>query len=322
MQKLKKILLNAKILYPFVDILMVPFVIVTASWFRLIKFMGIKNFTHTKKVLLEIGVMPIVDHYYEPFYFADRFDEKKRIINHLKIDTNEQLKLLNTINHSDEMSNVPYENKEKNNKFYYGNNTFSYGDADLYYSMIRYYKPKVLIEIGSGFSTLVATKAIKVNLVQEGVECRICCVEPYENDWLEDTGIEVIREKVEAVDVNFFKKLEKDDILFIDSSHIIKPGGDVLTEVFTILPLLNEGVLIHFHDIFLPDYYPDKWINDEFRLWNEQYLIEAFLSYNYAFEVVVALNWLMREVPNELKTLFPNLPYNAKPSSLWVRKMA
>ena len=322
MKKFKKVLLRVTVFYPFIDILMLPFTAVAASWFRLIKFIGIKNFTRTKKVLLKVGVMPIVAHYYEPFYFAEQFDQKKRVVNHLQIDTRRQLELLGTINHAHEMYDVPHEGEGKDGAFYYKNSTFSYGDAELYYSVIRHYKPNMLIEIGSGFSTLVAKSAVERNLTQEEVKCKIYSVEPYENDWLEDVGIEVLREKVETMDVSYFETLKKNDILFIDSSHIIRPGGDVLTEIFTILPLLNEGVLIHFHDIFLPKYYPDSWVNDEFRLWNEQYLIEAFLSFNYAFEIVFALNWLMQETPNELTAVFSNLSDNANPSSLWVRKIA
>ena len=97
--------------------------------------------------------------------------------------------------------------------------------------------------------------------------------------WLNDvSGIEVLRQRVEQMDKQLFLELEENDILFIDSSHMIRPQGDVLCEYLEILPTLRPGVLVHIHDIFTPRDYPDEWLIDEVKLWNEQYLLEAFLS--------------------------------------------
>ena len=110
--------------------------------------------------------------------------------------------------------------------------------------------------------------------------------------------------------------------MFIDSSHIIRPQGDVLFEILEILPVLSSGVIVHIHDIFSPKDYPDKWILKEHRLWNEQYLLEAFLSNNRDFEIIGSLNYLMHNYPKELKSVSPilNKQENREPGSFWIRK--
>ena len=101
--------------------------------------------------------------------------------------------------------------------------------------------------------------------------------------------MELIRERLEQMDLELFDELEAGDILFIDSSHVIRPQGDVLREYLEILPRLAKGVWVHVHDICTPRDYPTSWITDEIKLWNEQYLLEAFLSHNQDFRVA----WMM-----------------------------
>lgn len=122
-----------------------------------------------------------------------------------------------------------------------------------------------------------------------------------------------------------FRQLEANDILFIDSSHVIRPQSDVLTEYLEILPILSPGVLIHIHDIFTPYDYLDHWLIDEVKLWNEQYLLEAFLSCNPQFEIILALNYLSHRHPAMLAEKFPMLRgqvEQAEPRSFWIRKVA
>jgi hypothetical protein len=109
-----------------------------------------------------------------------------------------------------------------------------------------------------------------------GYTCEHICIEPYEAQWLEKLDVTTIREPVERLDKSLFRSLEKNDILFIDSSHMIRPQGDVLFEYLEILPILQSGVLIHIHDIFTPKDYLEEWLSQEVRFWNEQYLLEAF----------------------------------------------
>lgn len=109
--------------------------------------------------------------------------------------------------------------------------------------------------------------------------------------------ITLIREKVEDVDLKFFKTLKENDLLFIDSTHMIKPIGDVLKIYLEILPSLNKGVIIHIHDIFTPHNYPKAWLIDQVKLWNEQYLLEAPLSFNESFEVISPSSFIYHNNP-------------------------
>src|SRR5690606_29222842 len=99
-------------------------------------------------------------------------------------------------------------------------------------------------------------------------------------------GVEVLRKKVEDIPLEYFRQLQPNDVLFIDSSHVIRPQGDVLYEFLELLPDLPSGVFVHIHDIFTPFDYPEDWVKDHVRLWNEQYLLEAFLSFNRDFRIV------------------------------------
>ena len=154
--------------------------------------------------------------------------------------------------------------------------------------------------------------------------CELTCIEPFEYKQIEGLPIILLKEKVESLDIKIFKELKKDDILFIDSSHIIRPQGDVLFEIQQILPELNPGVLIHFHDIFTPRDYLDRWIYKEHLLWNEQYLLETFLSFNDRFEVVGSLNYLKHNYWELLSSKCPILSKekNFEPGSFWIRRIS
>ena len=138
--------------------------------------------------------------------------------------------------------------------------------------------------------------------------------------WLKELDVNLIREKVEDVDMNAFEILEENDILFIDSSHIIRPQGDVLFEFLEILPKIKKGVLVHVHDIFTPKDYPDNWILKDHRLWNEQYLLEAFLTCNSNFKIIGAVNHLHHQYSEEIHAKCPVLASQKtrEPGSFWM----
>lgn len=183
-------------------------------------------------------------------------------------------------------------------------------------------KPPTIIEIGSGSSTKMAVKAIERNFIETNLSASIICIEPYEMPWLEKLNIEIHRKRIEEFDLSFFQQLKKNDILFIDSSHIIRPQGDVLFEYLQLLPALNKGVIIHVHDIFTPFHYPVEWIK-EYRMWNEQYLLEAFLSYNKEFEILSANNFLKAYHEPEFAAACPVFALRPEQGvgSLWLRKV-
>lgn len=132
----------------------------------------------------------------------------------------------------------------------------------------------------------------------------------------------LIKEPVQNVPLSTFEKLGEDDILFIDSSHVLKVGSDVQYEYNEILPRLNKGVLIHVHDVFLPFEYPKKWIRQYHRFWTEQYLLQAFLTYNSAFKVIWGGYYMHRNHPELLEKAFKTYsPEKIEPGSFWMRKV-
>jgi hypothetical protein len=123
--------------------------------------------------------------------------------------------------------------------------------------------------------------------------------------------------KVQNVSLKEFRKLKANDILFIDSSHVSKTGSDVNFEIFEILPNLNPGVLIHFHDMFYPFEYPKEWVFAG-RNWNEDYLLRAFLSYNNAYEIMLFSHYIHEHHKKAFKTM--PLTFKNTGGNLWIRK--
>jgi hypothetical protein len=168
----------------------------------------------------------------------------------------------------------------------------------------------------------MARRALNANVREDSsYTCEHVLVEPYEQDWLEQLGVTVIREKVENCDMRMFAELDAGDILFIDSSHMIRPRGDVLFEYLEILPILKVGVIVHIHDIFSPRDYPAEWVVDEVRFWNEQYLLEAFLTSNKDWKVLGALNLLQHHHFDELRDKCPFLTEDRQPGSFYIERV-
>lgn len=307
-----------------VELLLFPFVLMGALALRYIRKKGTVRFPLVKRLLLKVGVFPIIDFYYEPlFYYKDKkqYFGIDRYLPGINWNESAQLSLLQELKFKDELTHIPKE-KQPDGTFYINNGSFESGDAEFWYQIVRYKKPKRIIEIGSGNSTLVARMAIEKNCMEnDNYTCKHICIEPYEMPWLESTNVELIREKVENMSLNIFMELEENDILFIDSSHIIRPVGDVLTEYLSILPALNKGVVVHIHDIFSPRHYPFEWFDDTVRFWNEQYLLEAFLSNNNEWEVLAGINWLKCNHLDLLKDVCPFVTSDREPGSFYIQKI-
>jgi hypothetical protein len=205
------------------------------------------------------------------------------------------------------------------NRFYLGNQLFDDVDALVAYCMVRHFQPRLIIEVGSGFSSLVLGDAVAKNTASS-----LICIEPFPREFLREgfPGLQSLMEqKVQDIDLDFFAQLESRDILFIDSSHTVKIGGDVNYLFLEVLPRLKPGVIVHVHDIFLPFEYRRDWVLDEFRFWAEQYLLQAFLTFNSEFEVLMANNYLNQYHEEELKAAFPNLS-SWGGGSFWMRRKA
>lgn len=310
---------------PIVDLILLPFVYPAAFLMKSIRCTGLHRLPLCKKALLTVGVFPIRDHYYEPLfdgrYLAQPLHED-RVLPGINLNIEEQLKILDSFSFEDELkdlSNI----KSNDLDFYFGNIAFEAGDAEYWYNLIRLKKPSKIIEIGSGYSTLIAVRAIRKNKEENPeYKCQHICIEPYEQPWLEKLGISIIRERVERVSQNIFAELGENDILFIDSSHMIRPQGDVLFEYLELLPSLKTGVIVHIHDIFTPKDYPKEWILDKVRLWNEQYLLEAFLSSNRDWKIIGSLNYLHHKHYDKLSSKCPFLIPSHEPGSFYIQKVA
>lgn len=308
---------------PVADIILMPFVYPAAWLMKNIRRAGVHKLPFCKNALISVGVFPICHHYYEPQFDnrnpnPDFFQDR----NLQGIDWNipGQLKIFEKFIFSKELADTPLENSNSL-KFYLNNGSFESGDAEYWYQIIRAIKPKRIFEIGSGNSTLMAINAISKNQDEDpSYRCEHICIEPYEMPWLEKTNVSVVRKKVEEVELSFFSKLQENDILFIDSSHIIRPQGDVLFEYLELLPCLNKGVIVHVHDIFSPKNYPKQWLQDEVRFWNEQYLLEAFLSHNSSWKIIGALNYLRHNHYDKLHSVAPFLTHQREPGSFYIQK--
>ena len=213
-------------------------------------------------------------------------------------------------------------NKTPHLHYYYENPLFSYGDAIMLGLMTLEFRPKRIVEVGSGFSSAAM---IDLNEQLFGGKIDLTFVEPYPEVL---TGIlpegshyrkRICRQPVQSVPGRMFQQLEPDDILFVDSTHVAKMGSDVNHLLFNVFPLLRPGVLIHVHDIFYPFEYPPAWILEENRSWNEAYLLRAFLEFNESFEVMFYSHFACRKFPDVLEARAPLFAKNGG-GSLWMRR--
>ncbi|MCF8324877.1 MAG: class I SAM-dependent methyltransferase [Leadbetterella sp.] len=210
--------------------------------------------------------------------------------------------------------------KSHDKRYYFENEFYSYTDAIFLYSIIRHFKPNRIIEIGSGFSSSVMldtnehffNKSINLTFIEPNANRLKSLLN--ENDY--DT-IAIIEKFVQDVKIETFEKLNYGDILFIDSTHVVKTGSDVNYILFEILPKLKSGVIIHFHDIFYPFEYPKEWVFMG-RNWNEDYFLRAFLMYNKEFEIMLFSHYLNKHH----KHIFTEMPLCLKNTggNLWLRK--
>ena len=209
-------------------------------------------------------------------------------------------------------------------RYHLANTGFGAGDAEGYYGMLRRFKPRRVIEIGCGNSSLAAALALAKNREEGAPDCKYTCIEPYLPDYLRplpDPAMEVIERGVEALPLEMFESLGDGDFLFIDSTHVAAFGSDCVYEYLEILPRLKPGVIVHIHDIFFPRDYPRDWIVAKRYFWNEQYLLQAFLLHNSDYEVVLPLHALYALRRDDLIAAIPSIAVaKAPPASFWMRK--
>ena len=196
------------------------------------------------------------------------------------------------------------------------NGSFGHDDSYLYFSMINSFKPRKIIEIGSGFSTQVAVLAREYGKF----ELDITCIEPFPRTELNkiDSLVDLKVEKLENIDIEFFKQLECNDFLFIDSSHVIKSKNDVVRIYLEILPILRRGVIIHVHDISLP-YEIHPAIFSAGYSWNEQYLLHALMLDNKRYKDLLFGYYLSKDYFEEFKMVYNHAVRGDTGGSLWLQ---
>jgi hypothetical protein len=220
-------------------------------------------------------------------------------------------------------SHFPFpRNKTEPFRFYFGNAFFGVHDASILFSILLAFRPRRVIEVGCGYSSCLLLDTnemffdnkIDLTMVDPSLEELRPLFGP------KGTGAaRLFPNRLQDVPPGIFEELERNDILFIDSSHVAKTGSDVNYYLFRILPFLKPGVLVHVHDVLYPFEYPEAWVREEKRSWNEAYILHAFLQYNSSFGILYWANFVYHRFQDELRALMPACMEN-EGGSLWLRR--
>lgn len=294
---------------------------------------GLRKFLFTKGFDLfeRLGVHILPVHYYSPIpdtrILRKKEDLWSRELPLFGIDLNVegQKRLLETIcpPFRDEYLSFPREKTDNSLQYYLNNDSFGFVSGQMHYCIVRYFKPKRIIEVGAGYSTLVSLAALDKN-GKEGHPCEFIAIEPYPPQFLENRTLgikQLIKQKVEDIDVSFFESLSENDLLFIDSTHTVKIGGDVNFLILEVLPKLNKGVIVHIHDIQFPYEYFNSYLLQNHYFWQEQYLVQGFLMYNRSFKVLWCASYMHHKYPELMTKYFSPYPPNRVPTSLYIQKV-
>jgi Methyltransferase domain len=207
-------------------------------------------------------------------------------------------------------------------RFHRDNPYFGAHDASVLFSMLLAFRPKRVVEVGCGYSSCLL---LDTNEMFFDGAISLTLIDPFLDELSAlfgpkgAPGARLYPQKLQDVSLEIFGELEANDILFIDSSHVSKTGSDVNHYLFRILPSLKPGVLIHVHDIPWPFEYPESWVVEEKRSWNEAYALHAFLQYNASFEILYWNNLVVRHLFEELRSLMPVCVEDGG-ASLWLRR--
>jgi hypothetical protein len=225
-----------------------------------------------------------------------------------------------------------------------GNGFFETVDAEIAYCLVRHLKPKRIIEVGGGYSSRVMAAALEKNSKVDGAHGELLTIDPHPDRFPKEAlsdRVRLIVASVQSIDLDIFLSLESGDFLFLDSTHVVGIGSDVVREYLDILPRIKPGVLVHAHDIFIPSDYPQKLVLKTLSFWSEQYLLVALLMFNPRFEVLWGSSFMQGSKPEALEHAFPHWKHSYKdmpqekrrflpsldgervwPSSFWMRRVA
>jgi predicted O-methyltransferase YrrM len=224
-----------------------------------------------------------------------------------------------------ELEHVPIQPPPGSPTYHWDNSFWCGADALVHYGLLRRVKPRRVVEIGAGWSSLLMADALKRNEADRSQRTAVTQIEPYPrrellsalpDHWtLHDVALQ-------RVDLSLFETLDAGDVCFYDGSHVARAGSDVVWFFFEVLPRIKPGVLVHVHDIFWPADYPDEWIFERGQTWNEQYVLQAFLMYNELFEVLICNSMLCHLRPEAVEKLYRDLPGTGHSGgSVWLRRV-
>ena len=275
------------------------------------------------------GFHVIPNHFYYPIpdtrLLEDSLWESESQLVGIDMNEMEQRRLVEVVfpTYAQEFA-FPMTEEASNSRFHLKNGSFESVDAEVLHCMIRHFQPRRVIEVGAGNSTLVAARACRFNEKETGVETELIVIEPYPSSHIQNgvAGVSrLIQRRVEQVDLGLFRSLNRNDILFIESSHVVQMGGDVHYDILEILPRLEPGVVVHLHDIYLPAEYPREEAFDQGLYFTEQYLLQAFLAFNTAFRVIWGSSYMHLRHPDLLGECFPSYAAgNWWPASFWLQR--
>jgi methyltransferase family protein len=224
-----------------------------------------------------------------------------------------------------ELADVPFDPPPGRPIYHWNNDFWRGGDALIHYGLLRNIRPSCVVEVGTGWSSLLMAEALERNAREGAPPAVVNQIEPYPrkelysglpSDWALHEAI------LQRADLRLFDSLGPGDICFYDGSHVARAASDVIWFFFEVLPRLRSGVLVHIHDICWPADYPDEWILERGQTWNEQYVLQAFLMYNSDFKPLICNSLLFHNRRESVEALFREVPETQKSgSSVWLRRI-
>lgn len=260
-------------------------------------------------------------------YLKDDLWSKDSELSGVDFNEQQQIELLSLFQNQFKKEYEAFEKTHSAKPYIYhiNNGMFESVDGEILYCMIRNFKPKRILEVGSPNAAFLCVQAISKNKEDdEKYSCELVAIEPNSNEIMKAgfPGLsKLISEPIQNVPESEFTKLEENDIFFIDSNHVVRIGSDTTHEYLNIIPRLKKGVIIHVHDVFLPAEYP-KWVLGLRRFWNEQYLLQAFLAFNSSFKVLWAASFMHLKHSDMLEAAFSSYKKTQRwPGSFWMQKI-
>ena len=281
---------------------------------------AVRIYRGLRRVASALGLQVVLKTFYSPIPALDEIPpetfERESPLAGIDFDLDAQLRWV-----GDELAAPMNEFRPGSGAGRYAAGTASYPqlDATVLFGMIRRLRPRRVIELGSGASTLVLAEAARAN-ARDGAPLQLDVFDPFPGVPEDLPGLGSLnRTRAQDVPLEVLRELGDGDVLFVDTTHTVKLGSDVNFIVLDVLPTLAPGVVVHFHDIFLPHEYPRRWLEDYALYWSEQYLVQAFLAQNDRWEILCAVSALARRRGDELAAVLPpGTPRHG--AAFWLRR--